>query len=529
MTRVGTARLTTSLVAAALAAGAGGVLPTSARADDGAPGAALPPEVVAVAPSLDADDALAVVEDGLAAAIDVADDVDAVLPPVEASEDVPSAPETVEGDAQVPEADEAPGAAAEAETQEKSQEQTDTVSDTTSAAGSPSPSAAQASPANVNVSVRIGSSGDNGPVTQVNLAAALAPSPSAAPTGAAERSASSGAGANPVQDGAGAQPVVSPGGSTAISPASAGAGAWTWQWDCMSAPTFDGVSPAGSDSGSIPSNWTWIWNCGGNTDQYQSATVGQYHPINVNVSIRVGSPGNDGAVKQSNVAVGVSVGSTHTPPAADPPPADSPSFPESTAPGITLPQLPALAVVASVAVLSPVAAVIPELAEEILTVEEAIDLLVPSLTGARSFPLAPAVAARSLGGGSALRAAPFTIGPRGELAATRPALGPTGSPVPALRAPATDAHPAAPPSSASRSTKRASRWKVPAGTSSAPERAPSGTSASAAGAGGSASGSLPIFLALPFLAALLDLARRVALERFATPSGQRSRIPDTPG
>jgi hypothetical protein len=28
---------------------------------------------------------------------------------------------------------------------------------------------------------------------------------------------------------------------------------------------------------------------------------------------------------------------------------------------------------------------------------------------------------------------------------------------------------------------------------------------------------------------LLDLARRVALERFATPSGHRSHIPDTPG
>ncbi len=42
-------------------------------------------------------------------------------------------------------------------------------------------------------------------------------------------------------------------------------------------------------------------------------------------------------------------------------------------------------------------------------------------------------------------------------------------------------------------------------------------------------GGLPIFLALPFLAAVLDLARRVALERVTWPSGHRRRPPDTPG
>jgi hypothetical protein len=57
----------------------------------------------------------------------------------------------------------------------------------------------------------------------------------------------------------------------------------------------------------------------------------------------------------------------------------------------------------------------------------------------------------------------------------------------------------------------------------------SGTSVSAAGTGGSPGGGLPIFLALPFIAAMLDLARRVALERATWPSGHRRRVPDTPG
>jgi hypothetical protein len=67
-----------------------------------------------------------------------------------------------------------------------------------------------------------------------------------------------------------------------------------------------------------------------------------------------------------------------------------------------------------------------------------------------------------------------------------------------------------------------------------PSRAPvisvSGVSAGAAagGTGGSGSG-LPLLLALPFVAALLDLARRVALEHATWPSGHRRRVPDRPG
>ena len=50
--------------------------------------------------------------------------------------------------------------------------------------------AVQASPTNVNVSVRIGSPGDNGPVTQVNVAAAVTSAASATGTGASAAPAS---------------------------------------------------------------------------------------------------------------------------------------------------------------------------------------------------------------------------------------------------------------------------------------------------------------------------------------------------
>jgi hypothetical protein len=77
--------------------------------------------------------------------------------------------------------------------------------------------------------------------------------------------------------------------------------------------------------------------------------------------------------------------------------------------------------------------------------------------------------------------------------------------------------------------KPAPRWRTPVPTSPAPASAPMGASAAASTGGGSSGGGLPVFLALPFLVALLDLARRVALERAASPSEHRSRMPDTPG
>ena len=84
-------------------------------------------------------------------------------------------------------------------------------------------------------------------------------------------------------------------------------------------------------------------------------------------------------------------------------------------------------------------------------------------------------------------------------------------------------------SEATQRAKPVTRWRTRAPSSPLPETAPLGASAAPSAGGGSSSGGLPIFLALPFLVAVLDLARRVAIERIATPSGHRSRIPDTPG
>ena len=75
----------------------------------------------------------------------------------------------------------------------------------------------------------------------------------------------------------------------------------------------------------------------------------------------------------------------------------------------------------------------------------------------------------------------------------------------------------------------APRWKAPAPGERVPATTPSGASVAPAVGGGSSGGGIPIFLALPFLAAMADLARRVTLDRVALPSGRRSRVPEDPG
>jgi hypothetical protein len=55
------------------------------------------------------------------------------------------------------------------------------------------------------------------------------------------------------------------------------------------------------------------------------------------------------------------------------------------------------------------------------------------------------------------------------------------------------------------------------------------SAAAVGGGGGSSGGGIPFLIALPFVAALLDLARRVALDRATWPTGHRRRAPDRPG
>ncbi len=174
----------------------------------------------------------------------------------------------------------------------------------------------QVQPVNVNISVRFDSPGDNGAVTQIN-AALSQPMPVAAPPEVRyqepdpqyhDPSAANGAAAAPAAPSAPAPAPDAP-----LTPVDSWD--WTWTWSCGDAipPTI--VLP--SNYLQQIWNWNWNWNCGGNTNanansgsqsssQYQPVTS-QYQPINVNISIRIASPGNDGAVTQTNLALAMPV------------------------------------------------------------------------------------------------------------------------------------------------------------------------------------------------------------------------------
>ena len=171
----------------------------------------------------------------------------------------------------------------------------------------PAAAVSQTAPANVNVSVRVDSPGDDGSVEQVNVAAAEDPSQYQP---------------EPQQY---QEPIPPPDAPAAASSAQAAAPEtaagtqdreWTWDWNCGDAAA---EVPIPADVGVENWTWNWNWNCGGsdstspnsegeNTAQYQPV-VTQYRPININISIRINSPGNNGAVAQTNVVVAL------TPPA----------------------------------------------------------------------------------------------------------------------------------------------------------------------------------------------------------------------
>jgi hypothetical protein len=164
----------------------------------------------------------------------------------------------------------------------------------------PSPEVAQTAPTNVNVSVRVNSPGDNGSVEQVNTAASTtetAPQYQPDPPQYQEPI--------PASDAPTAEPAPQP---PTSDPASAAAGwDWTWEWNCGDAMPQIAVP---TDAGVQNWTWNWNWNCEG-PDSMPTNTVGekppqyqpgvtQYRPININISIRINSPGNDGPVKQTN-------------------------------------------------------------------------------------------------------------------------------------------------------------------------------------------------------------------------------------
>ncbi len=174
----------------------------------------------------------------------------------------------------------------------------------------------QVQPVNVNISVRVDSPGDNGAVTQIN-AAVSQPLPVATPPEVRYQEpdpqyhdplAASGASVAPA---APSDPL--PAADAPMTPVDSWD--WTWTWSCgdVISPTI--VLPA--EYLQQIWNWNWNWNCGANTNgngnsgsqsssQYQPVTS-QYQPINVNISIRIASPGNDGPVVQTNLALALPV------------------------------------------------------------------------------------------------------------------------------------------------------------------------------------------------------------------------------
>ena len=173
----------------------------------------------------------------------------------------------------------------------------------------PAPAATQTAPTNVNVSVRVDSPGDNGSVEQVNVAVVTGDAGSATDTepqyqpDAPQYQESIPAPAAPAADPAPEPPTAEP------APPADG-WEWNWEWNCGDAIPEVPIPP---DVATQNWTWNWDWNCG-DADSLPTNTIGesppqyqpgvtQYRPVNINISIRINSPGNDGPVHQTNLAV----------------------------------------------------------------------------------------------------------------------------------------------------------------------------------------------------------------------------------
>lgn len=172
----------------------------------------------------------------------------------------------------------------------------------------PTPDVVQTAPTNVNISVRIDSPGDNGSVEQVNVATATGAGP--ATETAPQYQPDPPQYQQPIP--APATPAADPAPQTPAAEPAQPADGWTWNWNWNCGDAIPEI-PLPPEVGTQNWTWNWDWDCGEpdpiptntagqNTSQYQPS-VTQYRPININISIRINSPGNDGPVSQSNVAV----------------------------------------------------------------------------------------------------------------------------------------------------------------------------------------------------------------------------------
>jgi hypothetical protein len=524
MAPITTARLATCVVAATFVSAAAATLPTEALADDGP---ASVPSVPVTAPTLDAGavlagEASAAVEGAVGDALGEATQATEQTAPADAN--APAATSAAAPVETVPAAEAAPTqASSEADTTPVSPDTASGIATTATTTAPAAATAAQTSPSNINVSVRIGSPGDNGPVTQVNVAAAVTSAASATGGAGTSTAPASTTAAPSTTSGAHASTPSSQPTAASSSTAQDDPETWTWQWNCLSKPDLSVIPLIGSTTGSLPKNWTWIWNCGENPGQYQDATAAQYQPSNLNIGIRISSPGNDGPVSQSNVAVAVHVGvSAVATPAGrvvvvSTPVSASDVASDAVIPGMT--SLPALvAPLDSVWLGGDVS--VRSIVE---TVDDGVELpyVLPPLLGTGAFHL---VERRRL-----------VPGVRGVALPVIGRLAPVGAfGLETLSETDAESSSAGGPStvsgvSASRAAKKpAPRWRAPL-PAPVPAQVRSGASFAPSTGGSSSGGGIPVFLALPFLAAMLDLARRVTLDRVSLPSGHRSRVPEDPG
>ncbi len=418
------------------------------------------------------------------------------------------------------------------------------------------PRVSDPAPANINVSVRIGSPGDNGAVSQLNVTlstpvAQPAESPGARVSQPVTSTPSDGQGTAGGGGPSASAPAAAATPETAANPlgapaASADPDAWYWSWDCLGSPPLSAISLGASGTNSLPSSWTWIWNCGANSSQYQGGTSGGYQPINTNISIRIASPGDDGAVTQVNqlIATQVSqaraqidqvVGQTVSAViAAAPPTGIVPPLVETSIPTPVI-SLPPLGHVLGGAF----AVLVPGTSGGVAGITSSTPEIAPG----------PTVSTSAAPGWAATVALPLSGTAPGGPAAARlsiagghrlPRQGIVRADAAFLRDPAPgwvteSSRPAVPPQAApvlhvaGAASRDAGRHRpAPGPAPGAPTTIPS-VSAAAVGGGGSPGPGLPFLLMLPIVAALLDLARRVALQRGTWPSGHRRRAPERPG
>ena len=161
----------------------------------------------------------------------------------------------------------------------------------------------QTAPANVNVSVRVDSPGNDGAVEQANVATTTGGGP-----GQPQYQ-------EPPPQYQQPEPLPAEPETAADAdapPAEASSWEWTWSWDCGATAPAVPAPPAGA-----PQIWTWnwTWNCGddepepeqlsSNSSARYQPDVTQYRPVNINISIRMNSPGDNGPVQQANLALAV--------------------------------------------------------------------------------------------------------------------------------------------------------------------------------------------------------------------------------